>query len=113
MADEIEIDPGTLARARQALADWMNEHEDDDEPRLEAESFEGWQVWPVEEFLVFSSPGGFTNMLYLVGEGVVRAFSYSSETEEYAAAAARAERDGTEPPAPPAPAISWENWNDQ
>lgn len=111
MADE--IDPAVLVRARQTLADWMNAQEDDDEPPLDGESFADWQVWAAEEFLVFSSPGGYTNMLYLVGDGLVRPFSYSTETEEYAVAAARAQRDGTEPPPPPAPAITWENWNEQ
>jgi hypothetical protein len=107
-----EIDPATLTRARQALAEWMNEREDDDEEQLDGESLEDWQVYPVEEFLVFSSPGGFTNQLYLVGEGVVRGFSYANETEEYAVAAARAERDGLAPPEPPGPAISWTSWDD-
>jgi hypothetical protein len=109
-----EIDQAVLARARQALAEWMNAQEDEDDvdELIDAESLEGWQVYPVEEFLAFSSPGGFTNQLYLVGEGVVRPFSYSSETQEYAVEATRAERDGLEPPEPPGPAITLDEWND-
>ncbi|TWD84430.1 hypothetical protein FB561_5617 [Kribbella amoyensis] len=111
MADE--IDQAVLAQARQTLADWVNENADEDDERMDADSFAGWQAGTQDEFFVFTSPGGYTNMLYLVGEGVVHPFSYATETLEYAVAAARAERDGTEPPERPGPAITWENWNEE
>lgn len=101
-----EIAPDTLKRFQQALLDWMNAWND-----VQMDSLDGWQVYPVDEFLIFGSPGGYTNRLYLVGDGVIHPFSYSDETQEYALAAARAERDGTEPPPPPGPAITAEEWN--
>jgi hypothetical protein len=112
MADD--IDPAVLARRKQALAEWMNAAEDpgDREQVIDGEWLDGWHVHAVEEFLIFSSPGGYTNQLYLVGEGVVHPFSFARETQEYAVELARAERDGTEPPEPPGPLISQEEWDE-
>ncbi|MDX6235805.1 MAG: hypothetical protein QOG10_620 [Kribbellaceae bacterium] len=98
-----EIDEARLAAARQTLSDWSNERMLDPSMRTTADSYAEWQVQPYEEFLIFSSPGGYTNQLYLVGDGIVKPFSYAWDTVESAAEAAKAERDGTAPPpAPPA-----------
>jgi hypothetical protein len=59
-----------------------------------AGSFADWQIHPYKEWLVFNSPDGYTNQLYLVAGGVVHPFSLSRETIEEAVAAARAQRDG-------------------
>ncbi|TDO47882.1 hypothetical protein EV643_108196 [Kribbella sp. VKM Ac-2527] len=97
MADE--IDQAVLAQARQRLADWMNDKVGDDpQLRTTAESYDDWQVGSYEEFLIFSSPGGFTNQLYMVGDGVVQPFSYTRDDEESAAEKARAQRDGLTTP---------------
>ena len=109
MADE--IDPERLDRARWALVVWMNERAFDHDPILDTDALDDWEVWPVGEFLVFSSPGGYTNRLYLVGDEIVRTFTLAEETVEYAIAAARAGRDGTPPPAPLQPVFGQENWN--
>jgi hypothetical protein len=97
MADE--IDQAALAQARQTLADWMNDKVGDDpQLRTTAESYDDWQVGSYQEFLIFSSPGGFTNQLYMVGDGVVQPFSYTRDDEESAAEKARAQRDGLNAP---------------
>lgn len=97
MADE--IDQAMLAQARQTLADWMNDKVGDDpQLRTTAESYDDWQVGSYQEFLIFSSPGGFTNQLYMVGDGVVQPFSYTRDDEESAAEKARAQRDGLTAP---------------
>jgi len=103
----VEIDPVVLGEARAALAAWMNARMPDPAHQTTAESYVSWQVAPAEEFLVFSSPGGYTNQLYLVGHGVVRPFSYTTDTRESALEAARAERDGLIEPEPPRPAPQW------
>jgi hypothetical protein len=102
----VEIDPAMVAAARQTLSDWINQRTADPALRTTADSYDEWQVEAHDEFLIFSSPGGYTNQLYLIGDGVVKPFSYAWDTVESAAEAARAERDGTAPPpAPPAPPV--------
>lgn len=93
-----EMDPARVARAREALAEWLNRLPSPFQTeKLVGDSFVGWQVGPIEEFLMFGPPSGYSNGMYLVGEGVVRAFSYGMDPLEDVVAAARAERDGLDP----------------
>lgn len=109
-----EIDPAVLASRQQALAEWMNAAEDPEDRAevVHGDLVDGWYSYSIEEFMVFGSPGGYTNRLYLVGDGVVYPFSLSTESVEHAVESARAERDGLEPPEPEGPAITQDEWND-
>jgi hypothetical protein len=90
MADEVA--PETLARARRRLVSWLNERAFAHDPILAPESLDDWPVEPVQEFLIFSSPGGYAGRHYLVGDDIVRTFIPAEETIERAVAAALADR---------------------
>jgi hypothetical protein len=98
---EEEIDPTEAARARELLASWWNARRGESEPAYSADSFTDWKFARRAEFLLFGSPNGLANQLFLVGDGVVKPFSYATDTAESALAAARAERDGLIKPDPP------------
>ncbi len=94
------VDPDRRVQAQETLAAWTNARALDPSMRLNPADFDQWDVEPYDEFLVFTSSGGYTNQSYLVAEGLVKPFAMSTHTMESAAEEARAERDGTEPPQP-------------
>jgi hypothetical protein len=98
-----EIDPAEAEQARALLADWWNARIGPSEPRMVADSFAGWQVGRWEEFLLYAPAGGHANQQYLVGHGVVKPFSFATDTIDSALKAARDERDGLIVPDPPRP----------
>lgn len=102
MADEVA--PDTLARARRRLVSWLNERAFAHDLILTPESLDDWPVEPVQEFLIFRSPGGYADRRYLVGDDVVRTFIPTEETTEDVVAAAWAGRNGSAllPPSDPA-----------
>jgi hypothetical protein len=101
------VDPERRAAAQETLAAWSNARALDPSMRLDASYFDQWEVTSYDEFLVFTSAGGYTNQSYLVQDGLVKPFALTTHTLESAAGEARAERDGTEPPERPGPAITW------
>jgi len=98
-----QIDPVEAEQARALLAEWWNAWNGESESCMVADSFAGWQVGRWEEFLLYAPPGGHANQQYIVGHGVVKPFSFATDTMESALEAARAERDGLIVPDPPQP----------
>lgn len=98
---EDEIRPAEAAEARELLASWWNARRGMSEPPFTADSFTDWQFSRRAEFLLCGSRSGLANQLYLVGHGVVKPFSYATDTPASALAGARAERNGLITPDPP------------
>jgi hypothetical protein len=86
----MEPSAGQIREACEALSEWSNERALDPIMLTTPESFACWEIGPVEDWLVFSSPGGYTNSLYLVRGRTVYPFSYSTESLESALKSARA-----------------------
>jgi len=84
------IDPETLERACVLLAEHHNEGMPEElRDHYSAEAFKAYEIAPYDEWLIFSSPGGFTNQLYLVSDPMVYAMS-GWESYEVTVAEARA-----------------------
>lgn len=98
---ELDINLTEAAEARELLAAWWNARRAQSEPPFTADSFIDWQVSRHAEFLVLGPPSGFGNQLFLVGDGVVKPFSYATDTPASALSAARAQRTGAVKPDPP------------
>jgi hypothetical protein len=98
-----EIDPAEAGQAWALLAEWWNARVGPSEPRMTPASFMTWQVARHEEFLLYGPPSGQGTRLYLVGHGVVKPFSFATDTIDSALKAARDERDGLIVPDPPRP----------
>jgi hypothetical protein len=98
---ELDINLAKAAEARALLAAWWNARRGRSEPAFTADSFLDWQVSRRAEFLLFGPPSGFGNQLFLVGDGVVKPFSYATDSPASALTAARAERSGAVKPDPP------------
>jgi hypothetical protein len=89
---EAGIDEATLRQACEALAGYQNERVLDDKMLTTPLDYLDWDVGPYEEWLVFSSPGGYTNQLFLVSEDTVYPFSLTTEGWEQALENARARK---------------------
>ncbi|MGC4941508.1 hypothetical protein [Kribbella sp. DT2] len=100
---EDEIGQDELEQAHVALAQWFNARSGPNEPQFVPGSFSDWDAGRREEFLVMAPSGGMSNQLYLVGGGLVHAYSPAHETHLQALEIARGERDGTIPVTPPQP----------
>ena len=61
----------TLDRACELLAEYHNEGLPEGFPRHSAEDFKGYQITPYGDWLIFVSPGGFTNQSFLVSDPMV------------------------------------------
>jgi hypothetical protein len=89
---EAGIDEATLRQACEALAGYQNERALDDKMLTTPLDYMDWDVGPYEEWLVFSSPGGYTNQLFLVAGDTVYPFSLTTEGWEQALENARARK---------------------
>jgi len=76
------IDQETLERACALLAEYHNDGLPEDFPPYPAESFKAYEIYPYDEFLIFSSPDGFSNQLYLVSDPLVYAMAGWEQYED-------------------------------
>lgn len=67
------IDQKSLERACVLLAEHHNEGLPEELQQYTAEGFRSYEVVPYDEWLIFSSPGGFTNQIFLVSDPMVYA----------------------------------------
>jgi hypothetical protein len=86
------IDEATFQHACEALAGFQNERALDDRMLTTPADYLDWDVGTHEEWLVFSSPGGYTNQLFLVSDDTVYPFSPTNESWEDAVENARARK---------------------
>ena len=89
---ETGIDEATLRQACEALAGYQNERALDEKMLTTPLDYMDWDVGPYEDWLVFSSPGGYTNQLFLVFGDTVYPFSLTTEGWEQALENARARK---------------------
>jgi hypothetical protein len=68
------VDEETVHRACVAMAEYHNAGLLERMEQTTPEMFAQYQIVPYEEWLIFASPGGFTNQLFMVGDGVVYEF---------------------------------------
>jgi hypothetical protein len=68
-----KIDQEALDRACVLLAEHHNEGLPEELRRYTPEAFRSYEIVPYEEWLIFSSPGGFTNQVFLVSDPLVYA----------------------------------------
>lgn len=92
------IDEVTFHNACEALAGFQNEKALDDRMLTTPADYLDWDVGTYEEWLVFSSPGGYTNQLFMISDDTVYPFSLTKESWEQALESARA-RKASEAPA--------------
>ena len=76
------IDHETLERACALLAEHHNEGMPEELRRYRPEAFKSYEIVPYDEWLIFSSPGGFTNQVYLVSDPMVYSMSGWESYEE-------------------------------
>jgi hypothetical protein len=65
------IDQAALERACVLMADYHNEDLPEELPHHPPEAFKAYEIVPYDEWLIFSSPGGFTNQILLVSDPMV------------------------------------------
>jgi hypothetical protein len=65
------IDSETLERACVLMAEFRNEGLPEELQTATPEMFKAYEIYPYDEFLIFSSPGGFSNRIYLVSDPLV------------------------------------------
>jgi hypothetical protein len=66
-----EIDQEALERACARLAEQHNEGLPSELQTYTPEAFKSYEIVPYDEWLIFSSPGGFTNQIFLVSDPMV------------------------------------------
>jgi hypothetical protein len=76
------IDQETLERACVLMAELYNEGLPEEMQTATPEMFKAYDIYPYDEFLIFSAPDGFSNQLYLVSDPLVYEMAGWEQYEE-------------------------------